>query len=152
MLQHHIWWDWWTSPWKINSTKEWIHTKISIEDKGRNWVFNLKKRHTSTLAASCKRKFETLHTAPKYKQVCACWCASVLPMHTQDWPPSGWTSLTLQSKGLSEESSPAPQFESISSSALCLLYGPTLTTIHNYWKNHSFDYMELCWQSDVSGF
>ena len=33
-----------------------------------------------------------------------------------------------------------------------LLYGLTLTSIHDYWKNHSFDYMDLCWQSDVSAF
>ena len=39
----------------------------------------------------------------------------------------------------SQESSPATQFKSINSSALSLLYGPTLTSIHNYWKNHSFD-------------
>ena len=26
------------------------------------------------------------------------------------------------------------------------LYGPTLTSVHDYWKNHSFDYMDLCWQ------
>ena len=37
----------------------------------------------------------------------------------------------------SQESSPAPQFESISSSLLSLLYGPTLTSIRDYWKNHS---------------
>ena len=30
--------------------------------------------------------------------------------------------------------------------------GPTLKSIHDYWKNHSFDYMNLCWQSDVSAF
>ena len=35
---------------------------------------------------------------------------------------------------------------------LSLLYGPTLTPIHDYWKNHSFDYRDLCWQSDVSAF
>ena len=29
---------------------------------------------------------------------------------------------------------------------------PTLTVIHDYWKNHSFDYMDLCWQSDASAF
>ena len=40
----------------------------------------------------------------------------------------------------------------INSSALSLLYGPTLTSIHNYWKNHSFDYTDLCWQSNVSSF
>ena len=36
-------------------------------------------------------------------------------------------------------SSSAPQFESINYLALCLLYSPTLTSIHSYWKNHSFD-------------
>ena len=38
-----------------------------------------------------------------------------------------------------QESSLAPQFKNINSSALSLLYGPTLTSIHDYWKNHSFD-------------
>ena len=33
-----------------------------------------------------------------------------------------------------------------------LLYSPTLTSIHDYWKNHSFDQMDLCWRSDVSAF
>ena len=39
----------------------------------------------------------------------------------------------------SQESSPTPQFKSIHSSALSFLYGPSLTSIHDYWKNHSFD-------------
>ena len=39
----------------------------------------------------------------------------------------------------SQESSPTPQFKSINSLVLSFLYGPTLTSIHNYWKNHSFD-------------
>ena len=39
----------------------------------------------------------------------------------------------------SQESSPTPQFKSINSSALCFLYGPTVTSIRDYWKNHSFD-------------
>ena len=51
-----------------------------------------------------------------------------------------------------QESSPTPQFKSINSSALSFLYSPTLTFIHDYWKNHSFDEMDLCWQSDVSAF
>ena len=42
--------------------------------------------------------------------------------------------------------------ESISSSALNLLYGPTLTSIHDYWKDHSLDYMDFCWQINVSAF
>ena len=52
----------------------------------------------------------------------------------------------------SQESSPTPQFKSISSSALRFLYSPTLTSIHDYWKNHSFDWTDLCWQSNVSAF
>ena len=34
---------------------------------------------------------------------------------------------------------PTPQFKSISSSVLSFLYRPVLTSIHDYWKNHSFD-------------
>ena len=49
----------------------------------------------------------------------------------------------------SQESSPIPQFESICSSVLSLLYGPALKSIHDYWENHSFDCMDLCQQSNV---
>ena len=77
--------------------------------------------------------------------------ASVLPMNIQDWFPLGLTVLILQSKGLSKIFV-APQFESISSSALSLLHGPTLTSIHDYWKKHNFDYMDLCQQSNISAF
>ena len=51
----------------------------------------------------------------------------------------------------SQESSPAPQLESNNSSVLNFLYCPTLISIHDYWKNHGFSYMDLCQQSDVSG-
>ena len=37
------------------------------------------------------------------------------------------------------KSSPTPQFKSINSSALSFLYSPTLTSIHDHWKNHSLD-------------
>ena len=64
---------------------------------------------------------------------------SVLPMNTQDWSPLGWTGwISLQSKGLSRIFS-TPQFKSINSLALSFLYSPTLTSIHDYWKNHSVD-------------
>ena len=39
--------------------------------------------------------------------------------------------------------------KNINSSTLSLLYSPILKSIHVYWKNHSFDYMGLCWQNDV---
>ena len=66
--------------------------------------------------------------------------ASFLPMNTQGWSPSEWTGwISLQSKGLSKESSPTPQFKSINSLALSFLHSPTLTSIHDHWKNHSLD-------------
>ena len=42
----------------------------------------------------------------------------------------------------SQESFPAPQFKSIISSVLSLLYVWTLTSIHDYWKNHTFDLLD----------
>ena len=42
-----------------------------------------------------------------------------------------------------------PQFKGISFLALSFFYGPTLTSIHEYLENHSFDYKDLCWQSDI---
>ena len=66
--------------------------------------------------------------------------ASVLSMSIQDQFPLGWTGwISLQSKEFSRVFSDTTQFQSISSSALSFLYSPTLTSIHDYWKNHSFD-------------
>ena len=65
--------------------------------------------------------------------------ASVLPMNIQDSFPLGLTDLiSLQSKE-SQASSLTPQFKSINSLALSFLYSPTLISIHDSWKNHSFD-------------
>ena len=52
----------------------------------------------------------------------------------QDWLV--WSPCSLRD---SRESFPIPQFKSINSLVLSFLYGPTLTSIHDYWKNHSFD-------------
>ena len=49
-----------------------------------------------------------------------------------------WLDL-LAVQGTLKESSPTSQFKSINSSAFSFLYSPTLTSIHDYWKNHSFD-------------
>ena len=43
-----------------------------------------------------------------------------------------------------QESSSTPQFKSINSSVKSFIYSPTLTSTHDYWKNHSSDYMDLC--------
>ena len=51
-----------------------------------------------------------------------------------------------------QESSPASQCKSISSLVLSLFYCPAVTSVLGYWKNHSFDYMDFCWQSNISDF
>ena len=50
----------------------------------------------------------------------------------------------------SQESFPTPLFESIC--GISLLYDPNLTSVHDYWKNYSFDSMDHSQQSDVSAF
>ena len=52
----------------------------------------------------------------------------------------------------SQESSPTLQFKTINSSVCSFLYSPTLTSIHDYWKNHNLDKTDWCWQSNVSAF
>jgi len=59
--------------------------------------------------------------------------ASVLHMNIQDWFPLGWTGLILQSKGLSRVFSNTTG-KNVNSMACSLLYGPALTSIHDYWK------------------
>ena len=66
--------------------------------------------------------------------------ASFLPMNTQDWSPlkNGLVGPPCSPRD-SQESSPTPQFKSINSSVLIFLHSPTLTSIHDHWKNHSLD-------------
>ena len=73
---------------------------------------------------------------------------SVLPMNIKGSFPLGLMGLiSLQSKGLTSTTiQKHPFFDA------CLLHGPTLTSVHDYWKNHSFYYMDLCWQSNVFAF
>ena len=65
--------------------------------------------------------------------------ASGLPMNIQDWFPLGWTGwISLQSKEFSRVFSNTT-VQNIISSVLSFLYSPTLTSIHDSWKNLSFD-------------
>ena len=96
--------------------------------------------------SSCLQSFPASGSFPMSHFFAACGqsigasdSASVLPMIIQDWFPLGWTGwISLQSKG------PSRVFSNTTvqkhSSALSFLYGPALTSIHNYWKNHSFFY------------
>ena len=75
--------------------------------------------------------------------------ASVLPVNIQGWLHLGLTSLiSLLSKGLARvSSSTIVQRHQLFSTQP--FYCPALTSVHDYWKNHSFDCMNLCWQSNV---
>ena len=76
--------------------------------------------------------------------------ASVLPMNTRDWSPSGWAGwISLQSKGLSRVFSNTTVQKIL---VLSFPHSPALTSIHDHWENHSLDQMDLCWQSNVSAF
>ena len=72
--------------------------------------------------------------------------ASVLPMKIQGWFPLRWTGLTslLSKRQDSQECSLVPHFENINFLTLSLLYVTALTSIHDYRKNHRFDYMDFC--------
>ena len=64
---------------------------------------------------------------------------SISPSKEYSVNPLGFTGLISLLSRDSQESSPTPQFKSISSSTLSLLYCPALTSIHDCWKHHSFD-------------
>ena len=74
--------------------------------------------------------------------------ASVFSMSIQGWFPLGFTGLIILISNWPSRifSSTRILFGTQS------LYGLTLTSMHNYWKNHSFDYTDLCQQSDISAF
>ena len=78
--------------------------------------------------------------------------ASILPVNTQGWFPLGMTGLiSLLSKGLSRVyfSTTVQRHHFFSAQSF---YCPALTSVHDCWKNHSFDYMDLCRQSNISTF
>ena len=68
--------------------------------------------------------------------------ASFHPKNTQDWSPLEWTGwISLQSMGLSRvfSNTTIQKHRFFNSAALSFLYSPTLTSIHDHWKNHSLD-------------
>ena len=100
--------------------------------------------------SACLQSFPSLGSFPMSwlfesdgQNIGASASATVLPMNIQGWFPLGLTGLvSLLSKGLSKVFSNTTvrrhKFFGTQSS-----YGPPLTFIHNYWKNHSFDYTDL---------
>ena len=87
---------------------------------------------------------------PKYWS----FCFSISPFNKYSGLISSrmdWLDL-LEVQGTLKSLLQQPQFKCINFSALSFLYSPTLTSIHDHWKNHSFDYTDLCLLSNVSAF
>ena len=77
---------------------------------------------------------------PKYQS----FIFSISPSNEYSGLTSFRTGLISCSPKDSQVSYPTPQFKSINSSLFSLLYGPSLTSIYDYWKNHCFDYRDIC--------
>ena len=99
---------------------------------------------SDTLFSFCPQSFPALETFPMSHLLVSdnqntgtSASASVLPVTIQGWSPLrlDWSPCCPRDY---QESSPAPQFEDISSSAFCLLYHPALTTVRGHWGDHSF--------------
>ena len=103
---------------------QWCHPAISSSTIAFSYAFNL-PQHQGLFneSALCIRW-------PKYWS----FSFSISPSNNiQDWFPLGYRLVgSLCSPRGSQESSPTPQFKSISSSVFNFLYGPTLTSIHDY--------------------
>ena len=110
--------------------------------------------------SSCLQSFSASVSFPLFQWVTSLHeVAKVLELQLQHQSFSEYSGLIsfridwfdlLQSKGLSRVFSSTTVWKH--HSMLSFLYCPTLTFICNYWKNHSFDYMDLCRQCDVSAF
>ena len=90
--------------------------------------------------------FPSIRVFSKESALCIRWpkywsfSFNISPSNEHPGPVSlGWTGwISLQSKGLSRVFSNTT-VQSINSSTLSFLYSPTLTSIYDYWKNHSLD-------------
>ena len=112
-------------------SSQWCHPTISVS------VVPLFSCHQSFPASGSFPRSKFFTSGGQSIRVSA--SASVLLMSTQDWFPLGWTGLIFLQSRDSQESSPTPEFKSINSLVFSFLYGPTLTSIPDYWKNNSFD-------------
>ena len=96
--------------------------------------------------------FQWVNSTSGGQRIGALASTSVLPVNLQDWFPLGLTGLiSLLSKGLSRVFSSTTVQKYQYAGAQPSLWS-TLTSIQDYWKNHSFVYIDLCEQRDVSAY
>ena len=122
------------SPWACSNScplSQWCHPAISS---------------SVVPFSSCPQFFSTLGSFPVSQlfasggqSIGASASTSVFPMNILNWflNISDWLVWSPCSPRDSQESSPAPQFKSLDSLVLILLYGPALTSICDHWKTHS---------------
>ena len=123
-----------------------------------NWCCHPTIFSSVTLFSFCLQSFSASGSFPMSwlfasggQNIGASASAPVLPMNIQGWFPSKLTGLILQSKALSRIFS-NPTVQNHQFFGTLPLYVPTLTSIYDYWKDHSLDYTDLCQQSDVLAF
>ena len=165
-------WCWWLSSHSVVSDSLWPHglqhSRLSCPSPSPRTCSNLCplrqwchptisssvitfSSHPHSFPASGSFPMSQLFTSGGWS-IGASASASVLPMNIRDWFHLGWTGLiSLQSRGLSRVF-PNTTLQKHQLFSAQLLYSPTLTSIHDCWKNHSFDYTDLCWQSNFSAF
>ena len=109
--------------------------------------------------SSCPQSFQASESFPinwlfasSGQSIAASSLVSVLPVNIQGWFPFRLTGLiSLLSKGFSRVfSSTTVQKHQFFGTQLSLW--SNFHIIHDYWKNHSFDYADICWQNDTSAF
>ena len=111
-----------------------------------SWLCYLTISSSAILFSFCLKSFPASRSFPKNQlfasdgqSIGVPASASVLPVDIWGWFPLGWTGwISLQSKGLSRVFSNNTG-QNINSSALSFLHSLILTSIHDYWKNHSLD-------------
>ena len=128
-----------------------LHKLMSTE-------LEMSSNHSSSFVplSSCLQSFPASESFPVSQlfalggqSVAASASASILPMNIEGWFPLGLTNLiSLLSKGLSRVFSSTTVLRHQFLGTYCL----ALTSVHDYWKNHSFDHMDLCWQNNISAF
>ena len=126
---------------QVNALSQWCHPIMSSTVIPSPPALNL-SQHQDLF-----KWVGSLHQVAKVLELGTSTSASVLSMNIQGWFPLGLTGLIslLENPRDSQVSSPVPQFKSINSLVLSLLYGPALKSIHDYWKNHSFRPLSAKW-------
>ena len=132
-LVHHQFPNWWCSNWCPLS--QWCHSTIS----------------SSVIPfSSCLQSFPASRSFPMNQfftsggqSIGASISASTFQWIFRTYFLQDWLVWSPYCPRDSWESSPTPQFKSINSSVLSFFHGSTLTSIHDNWKNHRFDYIDL---------